>query len=325
MPPIRLGILGAGIMGQHVARTASALDRYDVTAVADTDLRRATSVADEAGAAAFGDAGELLAADLADAVYLGLPHHLHLPACLQATAAGVDGLIDKPLCNTDAEAQLIEAAVRDSGTTWMVGFSYRFRAEWQRARALVAAGQIGAPVAVTDVIAEAADSTPGWYWDTGSGGGVLQLQSHHCFDRIAWLLGRDVRDVSCRVATLPSGAENAAYITAGLDGGAVAAIALTFGVSHPAPVRALFVLQGTRGQMVITDDRCLTVSTADGVITENHDGDDWLGRELAEFADAAERGTAATATIADGRQALRCARAAASSASSGRTVPVAAR
>ena len=70
----------------------------------------------------------------------------------------------------------------------MVGFSYRFRAEWQRAREFVAAGRIGDPLVVTDVIAEAAESTPGWYWDPGSGGGVLQLQSHHCFDRIEWML-----------------------------------------------------------------------------------------------------------------------------------------
>jgi predicted dehydrogenase len=322
MPPIRLGILGAGIMGGHVARAASALDRYEVTAVADTDLDLAGSVAHEARAAAFGGGGELLAAGVADAVYVGLPHHLHLPACLQATAAGVHGLIDKPLCNTDEEAQLMETAAGDSGTTWMVGFGYRFRAEWRRARALVADGEIGEPVAVTDVIAEAADRTPGWYWDTASGGGVLQLQSHHCFDRIAWLLGRDIRDVGCRITTLPSGAENAAYITAGLDGGTAAAIALTFGVTHPAPLQALFVLQGTRGQIVITGDRCLTLSTAGGVVTEHHDGDDWLTRELTEFADAVGRGQARTATLADGRQALRCARAAARSASSGVTVAV---
>lgn len=323
MRQIRLGILGAGIMGRHVARTANALDRYDVTAVADIDRRQSSMVAQEAGAEAFGDAGELLAAGVTDAVYIGLPHHLHLRACLQATAAGMHGLIDKPLCNTDDEARLIEAAARDSGTTWMVGFSYRFRAEWRRARVLVSAGEIGEPVAVTDVIAEAADSTPAWYWDTGSGGGVLQLQSHHCFDRIAWLLGRDIREVTCRVATLPSGAENAAYITAALDGGSMAAIALSFGVTHEAPVRALFVLQGTRGQIVISGNGCLTLSTASGVVEEHYDGDDWLGRELTEFADAVERGQARTATLADGRHALRCARAAARSASSGVTEAVA--
>ena len=75
MPQIRLGILGAGIMGRHVARTASALNRYEVTAVADIDRRQSSMVAQETGAQAFGDAGELLAAGVADAVYkIGRAH-----------------------------------------------------------------------------------------------------------------------------------------------------------------------------------------------------------------------------------------------------------
>lgn len=322
MPPIRLGVAGAGIMGDQVARAAADLECYNVTAVADTDLGRASGLAHDLGAAAFGAADEMLSAGLLDAIYIGVPHHMHRPVCLQAAAVGVHGLVDKPLCNTDEDAEAIEAAVRDSGTTWMVGFSYRFRAEWQRARAFVAAGRIGDPVAVTDIIAEAAMSTPAWYWDPASGGGVLQLQSHHCFDRITWLLDRRVSDVTCRVAGPPSSAETAAHITARLDGGVVAGIALTFGVSYPAPARTLFVLQGTRGQLEISQDRSLAISDADGTTIEQYSGDDWLSRELAGFADAISHGQPHTATLADGRQALRCALAAAKSAGMARTVGV---
>ncbi|HUZ55292.1 MAG TPA: Gfo/Idh/MocA family oxidoreductase [Streptosporangiaceae bacterium] len=322
MAPIRLGVIGAGVMGDRVARAAAALDAYTVTAVADADPGRGAALAGELGAAAFPGVGELLAAGLVDAVYVGVPHHLHLPVCLQAAAAGVHGLVDKPLCNTDAEAGAIEAAVLSSGATWMVGFSYRFRAEWQRARELVAAGRIGEPVAVTDVIAEAAEHTPAWYWDPGSGGGVLQLQAHHCFDRIAWLTDRPIREVSCRVHAPPSGAATAAQITARLEGGAVAGIALTFGTSYAAPVRALFVLQGATGQLEITQDGCLTLSTADGGLTAHYGGDDWLSRELADFAGAVERGEPSTATLADGRAALRCALAAAQSAATHASVTV---
>jgi predicted dehydrogenase len=321
-PPIRLGIIGAGIMGVLVARAAAATEHYTVTAVADPNLDRAARLARELGAAWFPDAQTLLAAGLVDAVYVGVPHHLHLPVCVQATAAGVHGLVDKPLCNTDDEASAIESAVRDSATVWMVGFSYRFRAEWRRAREFVAAGRIGDPLVVSDVIAEAAQGTPGWYWDPGSGGGVLQLQSHHCFDRIEWMLGRRIREISCRVAGPPSSAETAASITAGIEGGALATVALTFGVTYSAPVSALFVLQGTRGQLEITQDRRLTLVDPDGVHTEHHADDDWLGRELLEFADAVRQGKPRTATLADGRRALRCALASARSAVAVATIGV---
>jgi predicted dehydrogenase len=321
-PFLRLGVIGAGIMGDRVARTAAALDDYRITAVADADPARAGSLAGELGAVAFQDAEALLSADLTDAVYIGVPHQLHLPVCLQAAAARVHVLVDKPLCNTEVEAEAIETAALSSGAIWMVGFSYRFRAEWQRARELVAAGRIGEPVAIADVIAEAAEQTPAWYWDPGGGGGVLQLQAHHCFDRIAWLTGRPVRDVSCSVHTPPAGAPTVAHIAAGLEGGALAAVALTFGTSYTAPVRALFVLQGTTGQLEITHDGELTLSAAGGRLIEHYGGDDWLSRELTEFAGAVKRGAPLTATVADGRAALSCALAAARSATTGARVTV---
>jgi len=319
---LRLGVIGAGIMGRQVARVAAGLDGCAVTAVADADQDRTAALAAELGASAFTGFAALLASGQVDAVYVGVPHHLHLPVCVQAARAGLHGLVDKPLCDTDDEAAVIEAAVRDSGTTWMTGFSYRFRSAWQRARELVAAGRIGEPAAVTDVIAEAAEGTPGWYWDPASGGGVLQLQAHHCFDRIAWVTGRPVREVSCRVHALPSGAADAAQLTARLEGGAVAGIGLTFGTSYTAPGRALFVVQGTAGQVEIDQDGMLRLHTADGAAEEYRDDGAWLEREVAAFAGAVARGEAPPATLADGRAALRCALAAAQSAATGAPVTV---
>lgn len=319
---VRLGVIGAGIMGDTVARRASTHPAFTVTAIADTDAIRAGMLAEELGAVAFSDFTALLASGLTDAVYIGVPHHLHLTACLQAAAAGMHVLVDKPLCNTEEEAEAIESAALESGTTWMVGFSYRFRAEWQRARELISAGRIGEPVAVIDVITEAAEKTPAWYWDPYNGGGVLQLQSHHCFDRITWLTNRQVREVNCSLYEPAASAATAAQITVGLEGGILAGIALSFGTNYPATVQALFVIQGTTGQLEITQDSRLTLSSSEGEILENYGGDDWLGRELAEFATAIHLGAASTATIADGRAALKCALAAARSAATGERVSV---
>jgi predicted dehydrogenase len=58
-PFIRLGIIGAGIMGDRVARTAATLDAYRVTAIADTDSARAGALASELRAAAFPDISAL--------------------------------------------------------------------------------------------------------------------------------------------------------------------------------------------------------------------------------------------------------------------------
>jgi predicted dehydrogenase len=57
-------------------------------------------------------------------------------------------------------------------------------------------------------------------------------------------------------------------------------------------------------------------------LIEDYGDDDWLSRELAEFAVAINLGTVPSATIADGRAALRCALAAAKSVTTGARVAV---
>ncbi|WP_238007112.1 Gfo/Idh/MocA family oxidoreductase [Dactylosporangium sp. AC04546] len=308
---MRLGIVGAGIMGAKVAATAARLPGVEVAAVADPVPARAAAL----GGTPFTGWRELLDAGSVDAVYLGLPHDAHADACAEATARGVHVLIDKPLCTTVAEADRIIAARDAAGVVVMVGFSYRFRAEWLAARRLVADGAIGEPLSVTDVIAEAATDTPAWYWDAARGGGILHLQSHHCFDRLPWLVGAPMAEVTCRTA-----GESAAAITATFAGGAVGGISLSFGRTHHAEPRSLTVVQGTAGQLRIEQGGVLAVSTAGEHRVESHAGDDWLHRELAAFVAACTGADTAFPTAEDGRQAVVSAVAATESARTGQPV-----
>ena len=308
---IRLGILGAGIMGRRIAAAAVDTGRFDVTSVADANLDRATELSGAYGAAGYRTMEELFAGPRIDAVYIGLPHHLHLPACLAAARSGVHVLVDKPLCNTQDEADQIDAAAAHSAKVWMVGFSYRFRSEWRRAHEAVKSGAIGKPYFVSDVVVEAYRTTPTWYWDLAAGGGTLQLQSHHAFDRIGWLLDSRPSRVACQVVQLPSGADKSAQISAEYANGAAAGISLSFGLSYNAAPRTLFVVQGESGMIHIDESRTLHIATADGATTEDHSADDWLRRELAEFAEAVDGTVTGYPSITDGVDALRCALAAA--------------
>ncbi|RNL62533.1 gfo/Idh/MocA family oxidoreductase [Nocardioides marmoriginsengisoli] len=313
---IRLGVLGAGIMGRRVAAAAVGTGRFEVVAVADADRVRAESLAGEYGASAHGGVADLCAVPDLDAVYVGLPHALHLEACAAAAAAGVHVLVDKPLCTTAAEADRIGALAAASDRVWMVGFSYRYRAEWQRAQQIIAGGELGLPYFVLDTAIEAYVSTPGWYWDAAAGGGTIQLQSHHSFDRIAWLIDSDATGVSCRIVRPPGSAEVSAQISATYRSGLVAGISLSFGRTYDAVPRTLFVLQAERGMLEIDEDRTLRVTTADGVLTESHADDDWLGHELGAFAGAVDGDGFPFPGIAAGRAALQCALAAERAATS---------
>ncbi|GGM53370.1 oxidoreductase [Micromonospora sonchi] len=317
---IRLGIIGAGIMGAKVAQTVSALPGVRLTAVADPAHERAGELTSRYGGTAFADYPELLASGLVDAVYVGLPHDGHLAACVTAAGHGVHVLIDKPLCNDVAEADQIIAARDKADIVLMVGFSYRFRAEWREAHRLIASGVIGEPVSVTDVIAEAMTHTPAWYWDVGRGGGILQLQAHHCLDRLPWLVGAPLAEVTCRTAGLPGEAASAATLTAGFAGGAVAGIALSFGRTYQADVQALMLVQGTAGELRIDQDRVLSVRSATMERTESYADDDWLARQMSAFVRSCAGTRDAAPTAEDGRRAMVYAAAAAESARTGRTV-----
>lgn len=311
---LRLAVWGAGIMGQRVARSASSLDGVEVVAVVDRDGDRARSVADGVGAQAFAELADACVATQATAVYIGLPNAAHRDACLEAAAQRLHVLVDKPLTSTSAEADDVVRAAREAGGFWMTGFSSRFRGEWRRARELIRAGTIGEPYFVTDTVVEAFRAAPAWYWDHRAGGGVLQLQSHHVFDRWEWLFDRAVTGLCAQTVT-PEGhdAELSATITARLGPTLVASSAMSFGVGYDAPPRAALTVQGSRGVLELHESRRLVMATAAGTIEESFD-DDWLVTELAAFAAGTRGEDAGLPGLAEGRRAVLLAEFAASSA-----------
>ena len=311
-------------MGRQIAEAAVRTGRFEITAVAESDPDRAAEFARYFGGSAYPSVDALFDEARIDAVYIALPHDLHLPACQAAAAAGVHVLIDKPLCNTAEEGTQISELAARSGRVWMIGLSYRFRSEWRRAAEIIRSGELGEIYFVSDVIVESGRVMPEWYWRAASGGGIIQLQSHHCFDRIAWLLDSLPQQVGCRVARSPSDeTERAAHITVAYSNGAVAEMALSFGLRYGPWGHALFMMQGIDGMLQIdAQQRALTIAGPNGVRTEHHSTDDWMAQEASDFADAIDGLRPAFPGIAEGVAALRGALAARAAAASGRWISV---
>lgn len=321
---VRVGVWGAGGMGERVARAASALRGVEVVAVLDRDPARAEAVARAVGATAFVALADAADAGL-DAVYVGVPNAAHRAACLEAARLGLHVLVEKPLTTSLADADAVLQAAEATSTFWMVGFSSRFRAEWRRARELVLDGAIGEPYLITDTVIEAYRTTPGWYWSRDAGGGTLQLQSHHVFDRWEWLLGGEIAELSARVtrpAALEGGGDTEVSVAlqARLDSGALGMSAMSFGLGYDAMPHLSLVVQGTRGMLELDGRRRLTVSTSHGVAEEEHALDDWLARELEHFVAGIRGEMLDQPTLTVGHRAVVLAGAAERSAATGRWV-----
>ena len=116
-----------------------------VLGVASRDAGRAADIAARFHIArSYGNYQALLDDPDIEAVYIPLPNHLHVEWTVKALAAGKHVLCEKPIALNAAEAQAIVAARDRSGRRVIEAFMVRFHPQWQRIRALVHSGRIGA-------------------------------------------------------------------------------------------------------------------------------------------------------------------------------------
>ena len=124
--PIRMAVVGAGIMGTNHARVAKLLPGVELVAVADPDLAKARAAAGTLGARAVASVGEL-AGEL-DAAIIAVPTALHVDTALALIDDGVHVLVEKPLAANAADARKIVDAAAARGLVLAVGHIERFNA-----------------------------------------------------------------------------------------------------------------------------------------------------------------------------------------------------
>ena len=147
MSKVRWGILSTAKIGtEKVIPAMQQCDHAEVVAIASRNTQRAEEVAQELGISqAFGSYEDLLAAGEVDAIYNPLPNHLHVSWSKQALAAGKHVLCEKPIGLTADEGQeLVDYAQQFPELKIMEAFMYRHHPQWQRAKELIQAGEIGA-------------------------------------------------------------------------------------------------------------------------------------------------------------------------------------
>lgn len=123
---MNMAIVGCGDVGYYVAKLSWLNRRINLAACVDPDPARAHFVASKSGCrTTYRNLDELLEANASlDAVYLGVPHDLHLPLVRQATDAGLAVLCEKPLAHTIDDARAITSL---SATGAKIGINYQYR------------------------------------------------------------------------------------------------------------------------------------------------------------------------------------------------------
>jgi predicted dehydrogenase len=121
---IKIGVVGIGHLGNYHLQKYSKLENCEIVAVADALIERAEKAGDIYICAAFSDYHALLGQ--VDAVSIAVPTGEHYRVARDFLAAGVDVLIEKPICTNLEEADELIGLAKKRNLILQVGFIERF-------------------------------------------------------------------------------------------------------------------------------------------------------------------------------------------------------
>ena len=130
-------MVGAGAVAARHLRALLAMDGVEVAAVADPALERAKELAAEAGAAAYPNHMELLAAERLDAVYICVPPFAHGAPELAVIDAGLPMFVEKPVAIDQETATAIATRLAGRPLVTCTGYHWRWLDIFDRAADLL--------------------------------------------------------------------------------------------------------------------------------------------------------------------------------------------
>ncbi len=183
---MRLGLVGYGNGGRHFhAPYILAADGVELCGVVTRSPERLAQVATDApGVPVYDSLAAMLAAGV-DAVTITTPPETRRELVLEAIAAGVHVVADKPFASTADGGRELAAAARAAGVALNVYQNRRWDADIRTLAAVITRGQLGE---VWRVESRFDLDEPGGLL-AGPHGGMLRDLGAHLVDQLLWLVG----------------------------------------------------------------------------------------------------------------------------------------
>ena len=265
--PLRVGVVGCGVISNAYLTTAATTRDLEVVAVADLDRARADATAAQHGVRAL-DLPDLLAHDDVEWVLDLTTPAAHEEVALAAVAHGRSVYNEKPFCATVASARHVLDAAATAGVALGGAPDTVLGTGVQTARAAVESGAIGRPVAATATMAcgghEAWHPQPDFYY--APGGGPLLDMGPYYLTTLVHLLGpvTAVQGVATQPRThrtigqgpragelVPVGV--ATHVTALVEHASGAVTTLVMSFDAPASMARPIEVHGEEGSLLVPD------------------------------------------------------------------------
>lgn len=236
--PLRVGVIGAGIMGANHARVFAGLPGVSLIGVADPSSQQRELVTRVLGVPAVEDADDLLGPGL-DAVTIAAPTHLHHSLAMKCIERGIHVLVEKPIASNVDEGREIIAAAESKGVTLMVGHVERFNPAVQSIKQAIENEDI-LSIAITRV---------GPFPPRMSNVGVVIDLAVHDIDLIRWFTDSEIVEVQPQLSSAIAQREDIALLQFRTASGVLAHI----NTNWLTPFKARTVHVATRQKYVMGD------------------------------------------------------------------------
>ncbi len=235
MKQLKIGIIGAGLMGKTHARAIRDIARRGLMPVAlegiaGLDHAQGRALARRCGCRYFENSDELISNPDIDAVVIATPTASHLPLVESAAKAKKAIFLEKPIGRNLAEAEIISAIIRKAQIPHQIGLVLRFSPTYNALRQLLADPRNGKlifcrfrddqrfPIGGT--------YQSRWRGDVKkAGGGALLEHSIHDVDVLQWFFGEAKLTDAIILDSNWRGIEKLAALNLRLPGGASAQLA----------------------------------------------------------------------------------------------------
>jgi len=290
---LRVGVVGAGVMGSNHARVLAGLPGVRLVGVVDPLPAHRTRATELTDCRTFASLDELLAEGV-QAVTIAAPTHLHHEIALACIARKIHVLVEKPIASSVEEGRQIVAASERAGVTLMVGHVERFNPAVAAIKQAISGEDI-LSIAITRV---------GPFPPRMSNVGVVIDLAVHDIDLIRWFTESDIVEVQPQLSSAVAEREDIALLQFRTASGVLAHI----NTNWLTPFKARNVTVATRGKYVMGDLLTRQVTECfgfkpDGSYSMRHlpvGHDEPLRAELIAFLHAVRTGAAPAVTGNEG-------------------------
>src|SRR5262245_6070642 len=235
---LRVGVIGAGVMGSNHARVFGGLPGVTLVGIADPlDAHRNRAI-DLIGCRTFETFEDLLREGV-DAVTIAAPTHLHHEIALACIARKIHVMVEKPIASTVEEGRDIVAAAQRAGVTLMVGHVERFNPAVETIKQAIKGEEI-LSIAITRV---------GPFPPRMSNVGVVIDLAVHDIDLIRWFTESEIVEVQPQLSSAVAEREDIALLQFRTESGVLA----HSNTNWLTPFKARNVTVATRGKYIMGD------------------------------------------------------------------------